>query len=748
MNHLNSMRLCAAALAVSVSSAAMAQASPAESDDQATAEARSGGIEDIVVTAQRRSENLQDVPIAVAAFNADTIAARRITTTQDLKALVPSLSYNAQAGFAVPYLRGIGTDITQPNSDPSVATYVDGIYIANVAGTITSLLGLERVEVLLGPQGTLYGKNAVGGAINVVTKSPGQTLEGEVTAGYANYQRLEGSAYISGPITDTLSAGIYAMGMRRDSYYNFTVPNDERTFDGTPDHEWNYGVRGKIVFDNGPVRVVGSLEYAKGASADAGVLTNIQPNALGNALGSPFTDKRFEAPNDGATFNNPESVMGHLRMDFDMDFASFISITSYRDLKVNIGADFDGTLAPIVNLIALGSESTTYSQEFQIQSRESSPVKWVAGLYYFFEDGGFLPTGVITGVLFAPVLGPGSFANVSYASVKTNSYAAFAQATIPLTDALSITLGGRYSKDTKQLVSRNSFRSVGGGQFTSPEFGTTVYPVVKDNWSKFTPKVTVDYKIGDTLLYASYSQGYKPGTYNIASPATPGPVKPETLTAYEAGIKSDLLDGRLRINAAGYYYDFKDIQVQVNAQGQGSLAVLRNGAAAEAYGIEFAIQAKPTDRLSLFANASFEKSKYKSFQNFPGYSVNPGGPGNVPTTFDASGNDLVRAPEFVSNLGASYEFPINDDISLTASGDWYHNDGFFWEASNQARQSAYDLFNASLTLSSDRDGWSAMGWIKNIGNERYFNALLITDFGTVINDADPRTYGITLSKKF
>lgn len=753
MNRISLFGACVIGLMSSVSGVAIAQTTPAT--DAAKQAPDSTGIEDIVVTAQRRSENLQDVPIAVQAVTAETISARRLSTTEDLKFLVPSLSYNAQAGFAVPYLRGIGTDVTQPNSDPSVATYVDGVYIANVAGTITSLLGVERVEVLLGPQGTLYGKNAVGGAINVVTRTPGDELEGEASVGYGNNGAMEASAFVSGPLADNLAAGIYALGRRSDGFYNFTVPHDERTFDGTPDHESSWGVRGKLAFDNGPLRIVGSLEYSRGKSADAGVLTNIQPRSLGELFGSPFTDKRFSAPNDGATFNNPEAWMGILRGELDVDFATLISLSSYRDLKVGIGADFDGTLAPLVNLIADPTTSKTFSQELQLQSKQGSPITWVVGAYYFHENGGFLPTMPISSVLFAPVLGPGSFGNVNYGVVKTDSYAVYGQATVPVTDSVNLTVGGRYSRDEKRLTrSTSGFRPIADGDFSGPEFGTTVFPQQKAKWTKFTPKVTLDFKTGDTMFYATFSKGYKPGTFNIASPATPGPVRPETLTAYEAGVKSDLAGGRVRLNAAAYYYDFTDIQVQVNSQDTGSLAQLRNGAKAEAYGFEIAAQARPTQGLNIYASASVESTEYKSFPGFPGYTIgtDPSGPfggyGNTPTTFDASGNDLVRAPKFVSTAGFSYELPVTDAYSLTLAGDWYHNDGFYWEASNQIKEPAYDLFNASVALDSDPGNWTLMAWMKNITNERYFDALLISDFGTVVNDANPRTYGITFTKRF
>ncbi|MEJ2457267.1 MAG: TonB-dependent receptor plug domain-containing protein [Novosphingobium sp.] len=211
----NLRRAALACFLTSLSGAAFAQASttPAPGTDQAAQD--DTGIQDIVVTAQRRSERLQDVPIAVSAITGNALSEKHIATTQDLQLNVPSLNYGNQSGFATPYLRGIGSDIASVNSDPSVATYVDGVYLANNASTVVSLLGVERIEVLLGPQGTLYGKNALGGAINVVTRTPTARTEGQIQVTGGNYDRLEANGYVSGRIAGNLYGGIYAVGQRR-----------------------------------------------------------------------------------------------------------------------------------------------------------------------------------------------------------------------------------------------------------------------------------------------------------------------------------------------------------------------------------------------------------------------------------------------------------------------------------------------------------------------------------------------------
>lgn len=718
----------------------------ASAAEVASSSGDSDQLAEITVTAQKRSETAQAVPIAIVALPADSLAAQRVENSKDLSFTVPSLNYSAAAGFAEPYLRGIGTDITQPNSDPSVATYMDGVFLANDAGTIVSLLGVDRIEVLLGPQGTLYGKNAVGGTINIVTRTPSATPEGEVTIGAGNYNEREISGYVSGPIADNLYGGIYVLGRRFDSYYNQLVPVNERVIAGTPDHEYSEGVRGKLVFEADRLRLIGSLEYTQGASADAGILQNIQPTSLGNVVfHAPFVNQHLVADNDGATYNKPTSTLAILRAEYDLGWSQIVSITSWRDLKVGIASDFDGTTSPLIDLVAV-DDSKDYSQELQLQSRPDSKIKWIVGAYGFYEDGGFLPTASVTGVLFAPLFGPGEFANVSDGSVITKSWAPFGQATLPLFDSLNLTLGARYSHDDKTMYSTNGFATVSNGWFNYPLLSNSNYPVHHADWSAFTPKVTLDYKISDTMLYFTYSKGYKPGTFNVASPATPGPVKPEFLTSFEVGSKSDFFDHRTRLNLSAYHYAFTDIQVQVNAQGVGSLAVLQNGAKATAYGGEATLLTRIVSGLDFSASGSAEHAVYDSFPGFAGYLF--GNAGNTQVPINASGKQMVRAPKFVVTAGLHYTEPLPTGQTLVLAGDWYHNGGFYWEASNTLREPSYSLFNASAMLKTPSDSWEFAIWGKNLADKWYHTVELLTAFGTVANDADPRTFGFTVSRKF
>ncbi|WP_160486979.1 TonB-dependent receptor [Aurantiacibacter rhizosphaerae] len=725
-----------------VSGTAYAQASTdtaaQPADQQAT---QSGGaIQDIIVTAQRRSERLQDVPIAVTAITGEALSEKQVITTQDLQLSIPSLNYGNQSGFATPYLRGIGSDIASINSDPSVATYIDGVYLANNASTVVSLLGVERIEVLLGPQGTLYGKNALGGAINVVTRTPTSELEGQVQLTAGNYDRLEGNAYVSGPITDNLYAGVYAVGQRRDHYYDFLIPEDQRQLNGTPEDEWLWGVRGKLVLDLDTVRLEASLEHSELAQADGNVFRNIQDPVTLQPNFDP--DDKFFDSSDGRGAARPKATLGILRADVDLDFARFVSISSYRRVDFQGGTDIDGGPVPIFSVFA-DSQTDDYSQEFQLQSPSSSDITWTVGVYGFYEDGAFDPTGLA--VFGTPIL--------SYTDIKTTSWAVFGQATVPITDALNLTVGARYSKDKKEFSAYDATRMIANGELTGPITVIAQYPDSEESWDAFTPKVTLDYDLGSTLLYATYSKGYKPGVYNAAGPSNPGPIDPEKLTSYEVGSKSDFLNGDLRVNTSFFYYDFTDIQVQSLAPGQGGATILQNGASATSYGAEVSAIAQVTPAFSVNANVAY---LHTEFDSFPAFAANiigepTAGPPpavNRPVNLDVTGNELARSPEFVVSAGAQYVAELSVDHTLRFNADWYYNDGFFWDPSNQTRQESYNLVNFAVTYVNEPGDWSVRAWMKNAFDEYYFNTITTTSLAVSANEAAPQTFGVTVTKNF
>jgi iron complex outermembrane receptor protein len=705
-------------------------------------------LSDIVVTAQRRSEKLQDIPIAISAFSQDTLAQSRINTTEDLKLLVPSLQYSNVGGYAEPYLRAIGNSNLGPNLDPEVATYEDGVFMSNNVSSTLTLMSVDRVEVLAGPQGTLYGRNAVGGAINVITRTPSSQPEGEVSLGYSNYNRVEGSGYTSGPITDTLSGGIYAAGMERDSYYRSTIGVDSRAFPGTPHKEQNWAARTKLVYESGGVKLVATGEHGYSNSHDSPVYRNVQANGLGVALGAPFINQRFVETSDAPEFKRTTSNLGSLLGEFDLGFAKLVSLTAYRDVDAITAGDGDGTSAPVFFSVA-SMDIKDYSQEIRLQSKADNRIKWLVGAYGFYEDSGFTPSVAASAVLYKSFLGPGTWAQQLFSNIPTKSWAVFGESTIPITDALNLTVGARYSDDDKTFRAHQYFSSVVNGAFGAP-FGLTpsTPPSVHANWGSFTPKVTLDYRVGGTLLYATYSKGYKSGAFNptvLGSKLVPvTPAKPETLDAYEIGSKSDFLGNRLRLNTALYYNAFHNIQVKsIDPITLGQ--ILRNAAGARTYGAEVSTVAVLAKGLVFEGSGSVEDTKYGSFPGLPVPILAP--MGNTTVITDVSGKQLPRAPRFVGTASLSYTRNIADKGALKFGPSVYYNSGFFWDSANLLPQRSYGTVNLSATYTSPDSRWLVTAYAKNVTDAAYSEITFATAFGTLQADADPRTFGLTVTRK-
>jgi iron complex outermembrane recepter protein len=715
--------------------AALTMAVPglARADDATTPGA---GLQEIVVTAQKRSENLQRVPIAVTAITAATLARSGIQSTQDLGFAVPSLVYSRSGSYAQPFLRGVGSDQTQPNSDPSVATYVDGVFVSTSADIIQQLLGVERVEVLEGPQGTLYGRNAVAGAINIYTLTPGQSFSTDLKATAGNYGLHELSGYVSGPITSTLSVGLYAGLSHRDTYYHFVDPLPP----GQPDDEFSRAIRGKAVWrPTDRLALTASVEYDRQTSAEAGLFRNIQPDALGYAFGAPVVIAPYTVETDTGGWLQSRTFSASLREEYDLGWARILGISAFRDFHLDSSPnDLDGTDLPLLHVDSR-EFSQQVSQELQLLSREGSPIKWIAGLYYFHEHTGFDPVMQDSALLFGPTIG----GNYEDSTVDTASYAVFGQVTAPLAflaPGLDLTLGGRFTHDHKDFSADSYYVD----QTMTPIPGTyTTYAPSQKGWSNFSPKVTLNYKFGTAMAYATFSQGFKAGVYNMTSPGNPGPVNPEKLTDYEVGLKAELFDHRLRLNSSAYYYDYTDIQVsQVGA----GLTTLQNAAAAWLYGIETTATARITRDVSLNATGAFSRSRYTNFVDAAGYVIGPAG--NASAAFNATGNTLLRAPKWTGSASLAYDHANADQSGFHALAAVSYNGGFFWDATNQYRQSAYALVNASIGYTIPGGHLTMTLYGRNLGNRFYETGLVALPTSVVVQDAAPRMYGVSVETKF
>lgn len=719
--------VCAAATAIAAISANQVKAQPADATPAQAPGAETPG--DIIVTAQKRSERVQDVPIAITAQSGATLTNRGVSSMKDLQVTVPGLQFNQAAGDPQTFLRGVGSDAVQVNSDPSVVPYFDGVFAGFAKGLDFDLLAYERVEVLAGPQGTLYGRNAVGGAINFITRTPTQTLDGSAALTVGNYGLVEGTGYVEGGIAPHLSVGLYGTVSTRDSYthFNLTTPQAATL---TPSHVRRYHVRGKAVYDNGPLKLTATFEYEHIRTPEDAAFRQVDPEALGYLFGaSEGPQAPYHVTTDSGDSSTTSLYAGTLREEYDLGWASILGISGYRRTTNTSYVDFDGTSSALFIFSAHPEKARDISQEIQLISHANGPFKWIVGLYYYNQIGGFEPEGLI---LPNPLISPVAVEDI-YSFARTQSYSAFAQETYSLTDAVHLTVGGRFTHDAKQFNAWTEYQNLDG----TTAIPTTYFPNSTHTWNNFTPKVTLDAKINNTtLVYATFSQGYKSGAYNLTNPEDPGPVNPEKLTSYEAGTKFSLLDRHLNLNLAAYYYRFKDQQVTVINGNTGETS-LQNAASSKIYGLDASFDARVTQGFRLNGAVAYNNAKYGTFLGLPDPVT------NAPT--DVSGHREERAPVWTVTSGGSYRYDLSNGAAIEASANWYHNSGFYWDPTNADRQGAYDVVNANLGLYLRNDTIKATVWAKNLLNKYYEVQSIRSAIGHDVVDSPPRTVGVTLA---
>ena len=677
-------------------------------------------LDDIVVTAQRRAERLQDVPISVSAVSANNLANRGIETLVGLSATVPGLQYQITAISPSIYLRGVGSNDGNPNVEPSVALYVDGVYIASPNASLNDFNNIERVEVLKGPQGTLFGRNATGGVIQIITKDPSHTPSAQFSAGYANYDTYSIKGYVTAPLTDT--AAIDFALTRRNQRNGY---GDEVNSGADIARSKNFAVRSKLLWeptDALTVRISG--DYAKSFTA---LPAFVLPKGVLGLDGLP-TSGSFDARANVIPSGKVKQYGGAGHVTYDAGAVIPTSITSYRHTRARNVFDSD---AIDLNVITadLPNVSKAFTQELQIGSPSSSKVQWIVGGFFYDNSVRYVYSRLAGMVIEA--------GGIPYLDINTTqkgrSYAAFGQATAELVDRVKFTGGLRYTTERQHYL--GTVRTI---------FGEN--PVIADSqkFSKLTWRMALDYEISDNAhTYISYNRGVKSGGYNLNTPNSP-PFQPEVLDAYEVGVKSELLDRRLRVNAAAFLYKYKNIQVQVVAP-TGGTSTSQNAAAATIKGFEADVEALPFDDLTLNANFTVLDGKYDSYPGAPLFTASPLTP-HAPFQ-DASGNDTVATSPFSGSVGFEYRIPSAiGKFSLTSS--LYYNDGFYFGPDKNFPQKSYYLLSAAVNWASEDGKLGLRLWGANLTNDFYFIQGTPSGFGNLALRGDPRTYGITGTVKF
>ena len=716
---------------------AMAQAETAANDAE------------IIVTAQRRSQRLQDVPIAITALSAQKVADLGIVTTQDIQLATPGLTFESGYGFSQPYIRGIGTSQPNPGLESAVASYYNGAYLVRSYGQIGRLFDMANIEILRGAQGTLYGRNATGGAILYTTGQPvlGETSF-EATTEYGNQDYLLGEGVANLPLGETLALRIGYQTSTDDGYVTNII--DGKMWGGG-DHSLG---RATLLWKPSPQFSATAMyerlddtrftnAFAQRAPGPTQCLYCGRPGSGPNPV-SGFYEIAF-GPTATPTEVTTDTAI--LRLVYQADRFDVTSITSYRkDLAAGV-INVAASQFPFEDFFA-ASGGDTFTQEMQLLTKFDGIVNGLVG--YSYSDDFSYNHDVISGALL-----PLSPVGVN-SDVKTKSHSVFGEVYVKPTEALSITLGLRYTSDARKIFSKldaNAAATFGFGNPSPNGFGN------KKTFNEFTPRAVIAYDFGNVNAYASYNRGFKEGGYNTPTFQNVPPVNPEKVDYFESGLKFVTPDRRGTLNLAAFYYKYKNIQVSIVDLASGT-NILQNAAAARGYGAEIGGSYEVTDWLSLFGDVALLDAKFTSYPNASINFIPTTGPFAgfiVGTTTNLDGKRLPRAPSFQASFGATINAPISESLTghLAAIGRYTSSYDFYPGAQglfDYARQDGYAIVNLSGYVQKDFDRGAGgltpryvrLGFFVNNATDKKYYALRTSQafIGLLDVAAPPRTYGL------
>ncbi|MDO6414550.1 TonB-dependent receptor [Sphingomonas sp. BIUV-7] len=727
--------------------AATAQTPPSSSPSPAAAPSPTSAqdIGDIVVTAQRRSERLRDVPISITALTQDRLIQSGINNMVDIQRVTPGVQLPFYGGFLQPAIRGISSAGAGLGDSSNVAVYVDGIYQPSQSGQLLDLPDVQSVEILKGPQGTLYGQNAAGGAITINTVTPRFDLAGRMSASYGNYDDIALRGYITGPIVDEKIAVSIAGAYENRDGYNHDILRGGRDRGLT-----SHLIRGRILFK--PTETLSLIVGAYSSKRSDGGIYAGQPVGPGTALGYALADAYgipialTMRPHQFALNVLPITEIKtsgvNLIGKLELDLGTINSTTALSRVHVHDVADVDYTAANLGIVNDLTLKNRNFIQELNFTSRKLGRMTVSAGLFYLALTERGVPgdfTGYFAGgpLFVYPNFGTPTLYIHQFSRNRKRSYAAYAEVGYDITDSLSLTVGGRYSYETQKTADNHSV-------LFGPDVGNVLLPDPRGKiaFKRFTPRATLRYALNPSSnVYASYSQGFKSGYVNSGDAPFPPyvkPVQPEKVYAYEVGYKGRLATG-LNLNIAAFYYDYKDLQVYTYSP---PVEFYRNAASARIKGIDGDLTWEAVQGLTFTVGAAYLDAHYTKFLNAVAYLPNAGGFGFDVTAIDASGNRLPRAPKLSGN--ASVRFQKSTEIGqFGAYVGGNYNSGISYDAANTVRQGRYALLDAELSFSpSAIKGLRLVAWGKNLTNRNYLSSVLESQFVLGGSYGDPRTYGV------
>jgi iron complex outermembrane recepter protein len=684
-------------------------------------------LQEIIVTAEKREENIQQVPAAVSALGKELLQTTGIRDVAALQFQTPNFFSGNTVGVTQIAIRGVGMNLLDPTTQPGVAVYVDGVYEARTQATGLDQIDLERIEVLRGPQGTLYGRNATGGAVNFVTAAPSGQFEGQILAGYENYGEYHAQGLLNVPVSDSLRMRLIVdEDNQEDGFIKNVIP-------GSPDIDDHKTLlaRFKLDADLSQTATLNlSFSGANGSGARDYLLTQNLAGAV--PYGSRQTSANLPSTSDlnawtgAATFNwNPGPV-------------KFKSVTSYASYKYDNGYDGDGTNLSIF-AVTDQNKSDTFTQEFDL-SGEGGGFDWLLGLYYLHDslDLGqqfLFPTGFAT-------LPPNAFLAISASPYETKSYAGFIDGDYHVTEHLKVLAGARYSKELQDVTETNAF-GLQAGSTTIPLFAECTDLNTKLDFDAFTPRGGLQYDFNASQnAFFTVSRGFKAGGVN-ESACTDNTYLPEHITDYELGFRNQWFDNRVTFNATGFYYDYTDFQVQ---QIVGFSSDVINAPSATVKGIELEGVWAPDPHWAVNASISGLNARYGSgFANIDVLN-RPAGSQNL------EGHDLNRAPKTSGNLGLQYRSGALAVGHLTARADLYVTSEYYFREFNTSgdTQDGYSILNVNLLWDSPSGRYSARVFANNATDTHYMTTMFANEnlAARQYTLGAPAQFGIAVKARF
>ncbi|WP_317932019.1 TonB-dependent receptor [Halioxenophilus sp. WMMB6] len=729
-------------LAASIAAAYSTLASGQESVAAETDSQNLSGVldmEEIVVTAQRREERLVDVPISITALSAEDLISSGINSTADLERVTPGLELTFNGGFLQPAIRGVSSQGSSAGDSSNVAFYLDGVYMPSQPGQLMDLPDASQVQVLKGPQGTLYGQNATGGAIIIDTFAPSLDEQfGRFSASYGNYNDASLNGYFATPVSDSVAISIAASSQDRDGL------RDDLVYGGEDKGLRSTVLRGKLLW--APTDDISLLFSAfqserKDSSPYSGVAYDNRSIGYLAAAALPAgypvpTPDEFETATSRPVDTDFKTRGASLRANFQLPMGTLSSTTSYTDATIDMDVDVDYTFFHLAD-VTVDLDQDFVVQELNFVSDLDGNWQFTSGLFYLDGREEYLPNTF--SVAFNPLPAP-AFSEAdalmtpvqyTYGYIDKTIYAAYLELSYDLGERVKLVAGGRYSNEEQDVYS--NWPDPRSSEIVASPFNTA-------SFNQFTPRFTITYALNDTSnIYASYGEGFKSGFLNVAA-ADEHPVDPEQLSSFEVGYKGKVTKG-LDVSTALFYYDYTDLQV---ARYEAPNYVTDNAAKASISGLEFNATWKPLKALSLAAGFTYLDATY---DEFPGATANEWRPqqgGNVLVDFDASGYDLIRSPEFTGFINANYQRETNiGSFNLYTSA--YYNDGYNLELSGAIAQDSYTLWDAELAFTPAKlPNLRLSLWGRNLSDEAVLQSLLETPFASGVSYGPPRTFGLRI----